>query len=206
MALATYSDLQTAVADNLNRADLTAVIPNFIALAEAKFNRKIRVIDMETRSNGTISSEFASVPTDWLETRSLKLQMGSGWLPNLEYVGEQEMAAFKNSLPTGYSRFYTIVNGAFDIYPPPGTGTVFELNYYSQIPALSAVSTNWLLTKSPDLYLYGTLLEAEAYLKDDDRLPMWASAWQAILDDMELQSQRAKTNRIQLTARRRSFG
>jgi len=207
MALASYSDLQTAVADYLNRADLTNVIPNFVTLAEAKFNRKLRVINMETRSNGTIGTEFASVPTDYLETRSFKLQMGSSWLPNLQYVGEEEIAAIKTCIPTGFSKFYTIVNGAFDIVPAPGAGTIFELNYYAQIPALSVTNTsNWLLVKSPDLYLYGSLLEAEAYLKNDERLPIWSAAWQSTIDDMMLESQRAKASAIQLTARRRSFG
>ena len=40
MPITTYSELQQAIADWMNRADLSATIPNFIANAEARLNRK----------------------------------------------------------------------------------------------------------------------------------------------------------------------
>jgi len=71
MAIATYTDLQTAAGDWLNRADLTSVIPTFISLAEAKFNRELRTRDMLIRSEAITTNEFVAVPSDfWRITHS----------------------------------------------------------------------------------------------------------------------------------------
>jgi hypothetical protein len=62
-----------------------------------------------------------------------------------------------------------------------------------------------LLTKSPDLYLYSTLLEAAPYLKDDERLQVWAAARQQVMDAMALESERAMRPSTQMVARKRGF-
>ena len=68
MTINTYATLQTAVADFLNRADLTATVPTFIALAEAGIDRDLRHWKMENRSVAEINSQYSQVPTDWLDT------------------------------------------------------------------------------------------------------------------------------------------
>ena len=70
MALGTYSDLQTAIATWLNRTDLTAYIPDFIALAEERVYRNLRVKAMETALNDTIASGVIAVPSDYIELKS----------------------------------------------------------------------------------------------------------------------------------------
>src|SRR3546814_2972155 len=65
MALDTYSDLVTAVGDFLNNTTLTASVPTFIRLAEARFNRILRTPQMETRVTATATSEFTTLPTDF---------------------------------------------------------------------------------------------------------------------------------------------
>ena len=66
MALSNYTGLKASIADFLNRDDLTAVIPDFITLAEAQINRDIRHFKMEARSSGQQSSgdEYMQVPSD----------------------------------------------------------------------------------------------------------------------------------------------
>jgi hypothetical protein len=56
MAISTYSELQSSMADFLNRSDLTSVIPTFIALGEARMNRDIRHWQMENRASTTIDA------------------------------------------------------------------------------------------------------------------------------------------------------
>ena len=68
MALVNYSDLKTSIADWLNRSDLTSVIPDFISLAEASFNKEIRNRKMIKRATATIDSQYSAVPADWLQT------------------------------------------------------------------------------------------------------------------------------------------
>jgi hypothetical protein len=208
MAIATYSDLQSAAADWLNRADLTAVVPTFISLAEAKFNRKMRVRDMLKRSEAVSNNEYVAMPADFLEAYNLELNMaGLSARQSFEFIGPNEAKTLKANKIRNDTRYFTIIDGAFELIPAPQSNVDLLLTYYSRIPALSGTNTtNWLLTKSPDLYLYSTLLEAAPYLKDDARIQLWAAAQQQVLDDMQLESERSMRQTIQIAARRRGFG
>jgi hypothetical protein len=207
MAIATYSDLQSAVADWLNRQDLTAVVPSFIALAEAKFNRELRTRDMLIRSEAITTNEFVAVPSDFLENYSLELNMTNlAAQQMLAFVGPLEAKLLKANKIHNLPRYYTLIDGAFEILPPPTGNCDIILTYYQRIPALSnTTTTNWLLTKSPDLYLYSALLEAAPYLKDDQRIQIWAAGRQQVMDAMMLESERAMRPTTQLNARRRGF-
>ncbi len=68
MSITTYSELKTAVANWLNRDDLTAVIPDFISLAEADMDRKVRHWRMEKRATVQLDDQYSRVPSDWLES------------------------------------------------------------------------------------------------------------------------------------------
>jgi len=206
MALSTYSEIKSTVADYLNRADLTAVLPSFVTLAEAKFNRELRTRDMLTRVQTTSDDEYVSLPTDFLQHYSLELDAASAQ-PPMDYIGPQEAKVLKAQNRTASTTYYyTVIDGAFEIIPAPGSDLDLRMVYYAKIPALSdSNTTNWLLTKSPDLYLYSALLEAAPYLKDDDRVQLWAAARQQVIDAMNLESERAMRSTIQLTARRRAF-
>jgi len=207
MAISTYSDLQSAVADWLNRADLTAVVPTFISLAEAKFNRELRVRDMLVRATATSDNEFVAVPADYLENYSLELDMSQlGPQAPLNFISPLEAKTLKANEVAGLVRYYTMIGGAFELLPAPGSDTDLILTYYQRIPSLSGTqTTNWLLTKSPDLYLYSTLLEASPYLKDDERVAIWAAARQQVMDAMLIESERAMRPTTQINARRRGF-
>ena len=73
MALSTYSELQTEIASWLDRSDLTAQIPTFIKLAEARINRTLRVRAMETVVQHTMVglSKRIALPSDYLQMRGL---------------------------------------------------------------------------------------------------------------------------------------
>jgi hypothetical protein len=212
MALDTYSGLKSTVADYLNREDLTAVLPSFVTLAEAKFNRELRLRDMLVRAEATSSNEYVSLPTDFLQHYSLELSTASAQ-PPMDYIGPQEAKVLKarhvtvgSSSGSHQQYYYTVIDGAFEIIPAPTADLDLLMVYYAKIPALSdSNTTNWLLTKAPDLYLYSTLLEAAPYLKDDDRVQLWAAARSQVMDAMNLESERAMRSSIQLTARRRGF-
>ena len=77
MALDSYAGLKAAVGDWLNRADLAAVIPDFIAMAEAQLSRRLvmdgPVREMMGRSDAVIDSEFTALPGDFLGLRALHL-------------------------------------------------------------------------------------------------------------------------------------
>jgi len=215
MTIASYSDLQSSAADWLNRSDLTAVIPTFIQLAEAKFNRELRTRDMLIRAEATSENEYVAMPSDFLEAYNLELNyITTPPQQPLTFVGPNEAKTLKANhiVADDYSggpgavRYFTIVNNAFELLPAPQDNCDLILTYYAKIASLSNTNpTNWLLTKSPDLYLYSTLLEAAPYLKDDDRVAIWATARQQVMDAMQIESERSMRQTIQLTARRRGF-
>jgi hypothetical protein len=208
MALATYSDLKSTIADYLNRADLTSVIPTFITLAEAKFNRELRLRDMLTRAECVSDNEFVALPIDFLEAYLLELNMTNiaPQMP-LTFVGPNEAKTLKANKIINKVRYFTLIDGAFELLPSPQADTDLLLTYYAKIPALSdSQTTNWLMTKSPDLYLYSSLLEATPYLKNDERVQIWAAARQQVMDAMNIESERSMRQTTQLAARRRGFG
>ena len=116
MAVTTYSELQAAVADWLNRTDLTSAITDFISLAEAEFQRTIRHRKMITRSDATIDSEYSATPADWYQSVSLVLKTDP--VHPLEYVTNEAMNELKSSSSaTGKPNYYTHVGTEIQVYP-----------------------------------------------------------------------------------------
>ena len=79
MALSTYSDLKTSVANYLNRNDLTDVIPDFIRLTEDKLNRELKVRANLARAETTTTNgtEFYDLPSDMIELRNVTYESSS---------------------------------------------------------------------------------------------------------------------------------
>lgn len=208
MALDTYAGLQAAVGDWLNRADLTAQVPDFIALAEARFNRELRVNAMLQRDTTTATTDYVALPSDWLEHVSIAvINDGTVYKP-LTYVGNEEFNRLRLQNLTGAVRYYTIQENNILLLPEFDAGAVeLEIFYYGKIPALSVSNTtNWLLSRAPDLYLYGALSAADTYLQNDERLPLWAAAVDKITQSLMDESERAKRSQGNLAVRRRTFG
>jgi hypothetical protein len=186
----TFTGLQASVADWLNRSDLTAQIPDFVALAEAQIGRRLLkdgpVRRMMCRTDATVAAEFVAVPADFMGSRGLYL---GGALTALEFVEPEKIVERKALYPTqdGDPTVYTVVGGEFQFWPWTGLGTyAAELTYWQRIPALATLNNqaNWLLTLHPDAYLYGTLLQSAPYLKNDTRLQTWGTILETILGDI----------------------
>jgi hypothetical protein len=206
MPISTYSELQAAVADFLNRDDLTTAIPNFISLAEAALNRRMRAPEMVTRATVTIDAEYENRPSDWLET--IRYQVNTNPIAVLEFVTPEEAIIQKTKYSaSGQPLFFSTVGTQFQHVPVPDTSYTGELMYYSRIPALSVTNTtNWLLTANPDIYLYATLVQSAPYLKEDERLATWATILDRLLAEHDVAQERAKTGSSRLVIRTRTFG
>jgi hypothetical protein len=206
MALDTFAGLKATIADYLNRDDLTAIIPSFITIAEAKFNRKLRTRQMIKRAEGQIETSFFAYPADWLQAK--EFQLNTNPIVRLQFVTEAQGDELKAQryLNIGQPVYYTITGSQLEFIPTPDTTYSAELTYYAKIPALSDSNTsNWLLAYAPDLYLYGALMEAAPYLKDDERLPVWSQMYINSLGDIEVADQRASVSSTPLV-RARSLG
>ena len=203
MALDTFAGLKATIADYLNRDDLTAIIPSFITIAEAKFNRKLRTRQMIKRANGQIDSAFFAYPSDWLQAK--EFQLNTNPIVRLQFVTEAYGDELKANryVSIGQPAYYTITGTQLEFIPTPDSTYSAELTYYAKIPALSDSNTsNWLLAYAPDLYLYGALLEAAPYLKDDERLAVWSQMYINSLGDIEVADQRASVSSTPLVRAR----
>jgi hypothetical protein len=210
----TYGGLKASIADWLNRGDLTAQIPDFITLLEAQLNRTLRTRDMLVRSDASVNAEYTALPTDYLEARNLIIFDNSQGPHVLDVKTPEEVQIEQLNVPSGQPSMYALVGQTIELAPIPDGTYPAELLYYGQIPGLAAVAaggagagaSNWLLTKSPDLYLYGSLMQAAPYLKDDDRVQIWGSAVTSILNDMRIESERAVLTGNQKKLQIRPFG
>jgi hypothetical protein len=190
MTISTYTELQTALTNWLGRSDLSDRYAEFIANAEARLNRALRVRDMETSSSLSLSSGSASLPSNYLEWLSAR------WVGDREqdllYVEPDSEAWRFRYRPNGDPTMFTILAGSLHTRPSGGSDNV-TLYYYRSIPDLATNSTNWLLTKAPDLYLNASLLEACVFVLDDDRA---RSFWSLVEQDINRLNGEADSNKV----------
>jgi hypothetical protein len=188
MAISTYSDLKTAVASWLNRSDLTAVIPDFISLAEVHISRTQRAREMQASATANIDTQFFAAPADFLEVLSFRIVDGQGnGYQLIQATPAQISEALANSIQPTIPRFFTLIGDQFQIWPIPDQQYVGTLVYSQRIPALSdANPTNWLLEQGPDVYLYGALMQAAPYLRDTEALTLWKALFDQALEAMRV--------------------
>lgn len=177
MAITTYAELQTAIANWLDHTNLTDRIPEFIALAEAGINRDVDHWRGEKRATATIDARFSAVPTDYL--RPIRFQISTSERP-LEPISVQDMHQRRahDDNASGIPAYYAVVGGEFEFYPTPTSSYTGTLYYRAKVQALSdANPSNWMLANAPDVYLYGALVHAAPFLVEDERVATWGALY-----------------------------
>jgi hypothetical protein len=193
MSITTYAELKSAAADFLNRDDLTSVISTFVTLAEADIQRKLRHWRMEKRSSAEIDTQYSAIPADWVET--IRFYVTSGQTSPLSLISQSEMLQrrMETGNVAGRPLYYASTGAQLELFPTPNATYDAELLYYSKLDTLSdSTTSNWLLEEAPDVYLYGTLMHSAPYLKDDQRIAIWAGLYQAGIDTLNSASDSAK--------------
>ena len=175
----------------INRAQAT-VIDNYVPLP-TDYVAVFQMMDQDT-----------SVSIDYISPDQSKAVLANGW--------GGAVGAYPPSTPTPASGsspiYYTILGNRIRLIPAPGQTTpeYLDLWYYARLnPLNNTTSTNWALSRYPDLYLYGSLLHSAPYLKADDRIQVWEGAYQTILRDVEIEADRAVRSQTKLVAARRGF-
>ena len=206
MAITTYAELKSSIADFLNRDDLASVTSSFISLAEADMQRRVRHWRMEKRSTAELDTQYSAIPADFVEV--IRFHVTSGDTKPLELISQAELLDRKaKSLNTsGAPAYYALTAGEIEVYPAPDATYDVELYYLSRIPALSDSNTsNWLLDHYADAYLYGSLVHSAPYLKDDARIQVWAALYQSAIDAINTESERSKSGGSGLRMKIRSY-
>ena len=111
MALSTYSELKSSIANWLNRSDLTTEIANdFIVLTEKDFNSKLRIRKMINQTTLTLNAETVSLPSGFLQVRDFYILSG-GSKYSLNYITPAQMDQIKGTSVVGMPSSYTIYKG-----------------------------------------------------------------------------------------------
>ena len=189
MAIGTFAELKTAAANWLDRSDLTDRIPEFIVLAEARFNRILRIRDMETVSTAistTAGTREYSLPTGFVQMKEFHLTTDP--ITPLAYITPEMMSRLQAGSTKAKPKVFTIIADNVRLGPNPDAVYTTSMLYYKTFTALSGSNTtSEMLTNNPDVYLYGTLLEAEPFIMNDARVQLWATAFRQAVEDIQNQ-------------------
>ena len=204
-----YTTLKDAVASWLNRSDLTSNIPEFIQLAEASFIRDERVRKLINHGTFSIAADGDELPSD-LDSIESWFYDGDTYFGPIEIVPSDMIPLLKAQHgSTGVPSWAAITERIVRYAPSPDQGYTTYLTYWAGVTALSDASpTNWLITNHPDIYLFGALVHSAPWLRDDERVGLWAGMLEKMLEELHKQTQRAQfSGRMRLrVAPRRVIG
>jgi len=159
-------------------------IPRLINLAERRIARELKIEGFINVVTGTLSAGQSVYPKPdrWRDTVSMSIGTGAT-LDNRKVlfarVYEYLRSYWPNALETDTPLFYSDYDYShWLIAPTPDAEYPFEILYYELPPLLDeSVQTNWITEYAPQLLLYGTLVEATPFLKNDERIPVWQSMY-----------------------------
>lgn len=171
----TYDSLTSTVLQYLERRDASVVetIPTFISLAEFEIAQEIKTLGQlqVAESTMTASNAILQKPARWRKTVSMSVTVAGKkqpvYLRKYEYLKNYWPDADQTDVPlyyadTDWEHWY--------IAPTPNLAYAFEVLYYERIAPLSSTNqTNWLTQNAPNAMLFGTLLQAMQFLKNDQR-------------------------------------
>jgi len=203
MALDTYTGLQAAVLDWLARpADplVSGAVPDMIRLFEAEVALRLRHMGNEamTQLYTQTGNPDMALPDDFVELRSAGIQ---GLAKPLEVLASSQTIPMSEA--TGIPAWFTIYGGGdfacsdggaiMRLTPPPGGQYTINIAYLRGLPPLSATApSNWLLKQAPQAYLWGTLVEALAYIGHDERAVAWLQRRDTVLEGLERADRKAR--------------
>ena len=167
MSITTYAELKTALTNWSKRSDLSALLGDFIALAESDMQVRCKLLDFEDIATVAVTDGVGAVPSGFSGARS------AYWDGNLarpvKYIPPAQYDALLNQ--SGETSFYTVI-GSDILTSPKQTGNLV-ITYQARFTPLSDVNTsNVLLTNYPDAYLHGSLAQLYLYCMDDQRAVM----------------------------------
>jgi hypothetical protein len=184
MALATYTDLRAAIARVLQRADLVAAIPDLIAVAESQMSQRLdaRLQDTVSTLSTVSGTETVALPVDLLSVRSLTVTSSNPVIA-LDYVTPEKLRIDYAYRTSGMPMVYALAGSNVYLAPTPDAVYTLTIVYKARVPALSdSVTTNYVLTNYPDVYLYGALANAGPYIEDNARVTQWKQAFQMAIE------------------------
>ena len=190
-AVMTYDSLVADISSYLERTDTATLekIPTFIMLAEQVIASQIKFLGNLTVNTSTMtaSQPIIDKPARWHKTVSMNVTVAGEKTPILLRKYEYLREYWPDATQTGVPKFYADYDYThWLVAPTPASGYTFEVLYYERIQPLdSSNQTNWFTIYAPQALLYGSLLQAMPFLKNDDRIPMWQAQYDLIMTTLK---------------------
>lgn len=189
MSLSTYANLQNQVKSFLHRASLLDAVgadnvPDLIRLGEIFIFRKVRAPEMEATLSGQIDGTTGtlSVPSDYAALKHARIVMSPSRplkMRATRWILEKYPLRSADGIPAFIGR-----DGGSFIFGPFSDSAYTVAGVYYAKPTSIASSANTLFVANPDVYLYASLAEAEAYIKNDKRIALWIAKRDSIVRDI----------------------
>lgn len=192
MALTSYSELKTAIAQWMKRSDRTSQIPDYITLAEMRIKTLVRLRVMETEAtlSTAVSSDLIAIPSDFKSPVAL-------WLADIN-PREQLEQLLPQAMPyntTPNRPMYWCIDGTNLRFQSPANQVYSVKLRYQQLFNLSAsVTTNYLLQDYPDVYLFGSLVEGFNDILDFQKAQVWEARFQEAMRNCNSQESSNQEN------------
>lgn len=183
-----YAQLQALMAQYMKRQDLNNLIPTFIALAEEWFDDMVLTRARRDSYIFTANQNVVQMPSDFKRVRNAWYNSEPLSFYPFEYRGAYAKGN-PNVLPMTYQ-----LNGDQFVLNVASLGGVCQIDYYVTLEPLSDSNvSNWLLEDSPTTYLFGSLVQAGIYMRDDARTAQWADLRDQAIASSMMDDERAKT-------------
>lgn len=172
----TYDNLIQDIINYMERNDaqFVAQIPSLIGLAESAIAAELKTYLQMTVVETTLlqNQVILAKPARWRKTVSMKTNGKPMLMRSQDYIAQYQSES-DSGVPLYYAE-YDYNNWAFA--PAPNANYPVEIIYYSEIQPLDESNQQNLFTReAPQAMLFGTLLQAQGYLKALDKLPVWKS-------------------------------
>lgn len=189
MSIATYAELKVAVEQKWpHRTNLSTFSEDFITLGEAHLNRVLRCREMETRAAITLSTSnnYAALPTGYMELISFTDDLGD----ELTEVSSEELEAMRYGASATRPQHY-LISSRIEFERVADQAYSYTMWHFKKLNIV-ADSTNAVLSRHPDIYLYASLVQAEAFIKNDGRIALWKEALNQAVAEANNQARRSK--------------
>ena len=172
----TYDNLIQDIINYMERNDdqFVAQIPSLIGLAESAIAAELKTYLQMTVVETTLleNQVILAKPARWRKTVSMKANGRPILLRSQDYIAQYQ----SESTPDVVKYYAEYDYNNWNFAPAPSADTPIEIIYYSEIQPLDTQNQQNLFTReAPQAMLFGTLLQAQGYLKALDKLPVWKS-------------------------------
>lgn len=184
-----YADITDTALSYADREDteVTSRIDKFLRIVEARINRFLKTQKMAVRSViiTTADKYYYGLPSGFSGIRNITLINGSSRTPG-QYINPEQMDNIKNSASetnvTGL--YYNFVADQLQIYPSHNNKTL-EILHYQDVKELNSSQTNWISDYNPDVYIFGLLVEINAFVKDASTAAAWDQRFKEALAEIK---------------------